>query len=47
VSWQIIPKVLGELFSDKDRAKAGRAVQAMLKMQKLDIAALEKAHAGD
>jgi predicted 3-demethylubiquinone-9 3-methyltransferase (glyoxalase superfamily) len=47
VSWQIIPKVLGELFSDKDRAKAGRAVQAMLQMQKLDIAALKKAHAGD
>lgn len=46
VSWQIIPKVLGKLFSDKDREKAGRAVQAMLKMKKLDIAALEKAHAG-
>ena len=47
VSWQIIPKVLGELFSDRDRAKAGRAMQAMLKMQKLDIAALKKAHAGE
>ena len=46
VSWQIIPKVLGKLFSDKDREKAGRAVQAMMKMKKLDIAALEKAHAG-
>lgn len=47
VSWQIIPRVLGDLFSDKDRAKAGRAVQAMLKMKKLDIAALKKAHAGE
>ena len=46
VSWQIIPRILGDLLSDKDRAKADRAMQAMLKMQKLDIAELKRAHAG-
>jgi predicted 3-demethylubiquinone-9 3-methyltransferase (glyoxalase superfamily) len=47
VSWQIIPKVLGDLLGDRDPAKAGRAMTAMLKMQKLDIAALKRAHAGE
>lgn len=47
VSWQIIPKSLGELFGDEDRAKAGRAMQAMMGMKKLDIAALERAFAGE
>jgi predicted 3-demethylubiquinone-9 3-methyltransferase (glyoxalase superfamily) len=46
VSWQVIPKALGRYLSDKDRTKAGRAMQAMLKMQKLVIAELDKAHAG-
>jgi predicted 3-demethylubiquinone-9 3-methyltransferase (glyoxalase superfamily) len=46
VSWQIVPRVLGELLGDQDRAKSGRATQAMLKMDKLDIAELKKAHAG-
>ncbi len=46
VSWQIIPKILPELFAAKDREKAGRAVQAMLGMKKLDIAALRKAFDG-
>ena len=43
VSWQIVPRVLGELLGDKDQAKAGRVMQAMLKMQKLDIEALRRA----
>lgn len=43
LSWQIIPTALGELFGDKDRAKAGRAMQAMMKMRKLDIAKLKEA----
>ena len=47
VSWQIIPKALGDLIGDKDRAKAGRAMQAMMKMKKLDIAALTRAFEGD
>lgn len=43
VSWQIIPTVLGKLFSDKNQKKAGAAVQAMLKMKKIDIKGLQQA----
>ena len=43
LSWQIIPSNLGKLLGDPDRAKAGRVMQAMLGMKKLDIAALERA----
>ncbi|MBL0355388.1 MAG: VOC family protein [Chitinophagaceae bacterium] len=43
LSWQVVPPVLSELFSDKDRAKADRAMQAMLKMKKIDIAKLKAA----
>jgi len=46
VSWQIIPKILGELLGNSDREKAGRAMQAMLRMQKLDIAELQRAFDG-
>lgn len=46
LSWQIIPTRLLELMSDPDRVKANRAVQAMMTMQKIDIAALEKAFRG-
>ena len=46
LSWQVIPAVLPKLLGDPDPARAGRAVQAMLSMVKLDIAALEKAAAG-
>lgn len=44
VSWQIVPPVLGKLLTDKNPAKAQSVLQAMLKMKKIDIAALEKAH---
>ena len=43
VSWQIAPDVLIQLLGSPDRAKADRAMQAMLKMRKIDIAALKKA----
>lgn len=43
LSWQIIPSQLVGLLGHPDRAKAGRAQQAMLRMQKLDIRALQEA----
>ncbi|MBI5550345.1 MAG: VOC family protein [Desulfobacterales bacterium] len=43
VSWQIVPNVLEELLLDKDPAKAGRVMQALLKMTKLDIETLKQA----
>jgi predicted 3-demethylubiquinone-9 3-methyltransferase (glyoxalase superfamily) len=46
LSWQVVPTILSELIGDKDRAKAARATEAMLKMKKLDIAELKRAHAG-
>ena len=46
VSWQIVPRRMGELLGGPDPAAAGRAVQAMLGMRKLDIAALERARKG-
>lgn len=44
LSWQIIPTALGELMSDPDPKKAGRVVQAMLKMNKIDVPTLQKAY---
>lgn len=46
LSWQIVPTVLSDMMADSDRAKAKRAADAMLKMVKLDIAALKAAYAG-
>ena len=46
VSWQITPKRLLELFTDQDRGRARRAMQAMMQMSKIDIAALERAARG-
>jgi predicted 3-demethylubiquinone-9 3-methyltransferase (glyoxalase superfamily) len=43
LSWQIIPRQLGELMGDPDRAKAARVMQAMMQMKKIDIARLEEA----
>ncbi len=47
LSWQVIPEALGRLIGDPDRQKGQRAVQAMLQMTKIDIAALEQAHRGE
>jgi len=44
LSWQIIPKRMGELLSDKDEIKAKKVMDAMLKMKKIIIADLEKAY---
>ena len=46
LSWQIVPTVLGKLMSDPDPEKSKRVMQAMLPMQKLDIAALQRAYDG-
>ncbi len=46
VSWQIVPDGLIQMFQDKDPAKAARAMQAMMKMVKLDIAEVRKAYDG-
>ncbi len=43
LSWQIIPPVLGELLGSKDAGKAKRAMEAMLKMDKIDIKKLQEA----
>ena len=43
LSWQIVPTALGKLMSTPDREKARRVMEAMLKMDKLDIATLERA----
>jgi predicted 3-demethylubiquinone-9 3-methyltransferase (glyoxalase superfamily) len=43
LSWQVTPSILGELLSSPDAKKAKRVMEAMLKMKKIDIAALEAA----
>lgn len=43
ISWQIIPRQLGELMNDPDPEKAGRVMKAMLRMKKIDLAGLEAA----
>lgn len=47
LSWQIVPRVLGEMLQDKDPARANRVMRAMLDMRKIDLAALKRAYAGD
>jgi len=47
VSWQIIPRALGELMQDADPERARRVTEAMLQMKKLDVAGLERAYAGE
>jgi predicted 3-demethylubiquinone-9 3-methyltransferase (glyoxalase superfamily) len=43
LSWQIVPRVLTRLMADPDPARAGRVMQAMMTMVKIDIAAIEAA----
>jgi predicted 3-demethylubiquinone-9 3-methyltransferase (glyoxalase superfamily) len=44
VSLQIIPSILGKMLQDEDEEKASRVMEAMLKMEKIDIASLEQAY---
>ena len=46
VSWQIVPAILDRLISDADQTKADRVMAAVMKMKKLDLAELKRAHAG-
>ena len=44
ITWQIVPTALGRLLGDKDGAKAGKVMQAMMKMDKIIIKDLEDAY---
>jgi predicted 3-demethylubiquinone-9 3-methyltransferase (glyoxalase superfamily) len=46
VSWQVVPTILGELLRDNDSQKSGRVVNAVMQMDKLDIARLQQAAQG-
>jgi len=46
LSWQIIPKALGEMLSDPDPEKSQRVMKAMMQMVKIDIAGLKRAYEG-
>ncbi len=47
ITWQVVPTILGKVLGDPDREKAGRAMDAMMKMTKLEIAGLQKAFNGE
>ena len=44
LSWQIVPRILIKSLQDKDPVKAGKVMQAMLKMQKIDVAKIKAAY---
>ena len=44
IAWQIVPRILVQLLQDKDPAKSQRVMQAMLQMNKIDIARLKQAY---
>jgi len=46
LSWQINPTILGVMLQDKDHKRAGRVMEAMLTMKKIDVGALKKAYKG-
>jgi len=43
VTWQVVPTILDDMIADPDKEKAGKAMNAMLQMKKLDIAKLKEA----
>jgi len=47
LSWQIVPTALGQLMGDPNPMKAARVRDAMLQMQKIDVAGLQRAHDQD
>lgn len=47
LSWQVLPRQLGELLGDPDRARAGRAMEAMLRMSRIDVEVLRRAFEGE
>jgi predicted 3-demethylubiquinone-9 3-methyltransferase (glyoxalase superfamily) len=47
VSWQVVPRRLTEMYESPDKVAAERAMEAMLKMGKLEVAELERAFAGE
>jgi predicted 3-demethylubiquinone-9 3-methyltransferase (glyoxalase superfamily) len=46
VSWQVVPEILPRLLNDPDKAKAGRVMEAMMKMVKINVAEIERAAKG-
>ena len=47
MSWQIVPRQLGEMLGDPDAEKARRATEAMLRMSKIDVATMRAAFDGE
>jgi predicted 3-demethylubiquinone-9 3-methyltransferase (glyoxalase superfamily) len=47
LSWQVVPRQLPEMLNSSDREAAARALEAMLKMVKIDVAEVERAYSGD
>ncbi len=47
LSWQIVPRAMGELMGGPDPVRSQRVMQAMLKMVKIDIRGLQRAYGGD
>jgi predicted 3-demethylubiquinone-9 3-methyltransferase (glyoxalase superfamily) len=47
VSWQVFPSAVPKMLMDPDRAKAARVMNAFMKMKKFDLAAIERAYAGE
>ena len=47
VSWQIVPEALPRMFADPDRVAAGRAMRAMMQMDKIDVATVSAAFNGE
>jgi predicted 3-demethylubiquinone-9 3-methyltransferase (glyoxalase superfamily) len=47
VSWQIVPRVLGEMLQDEDRERANQVMNAMLQMSKIEIDGLRRAYESD